>query len=313
MDIGGNVQNLFAYDAYGTLIASNASPQTMYLYAGQQFDQTLGLYFNRARYLNAGTGRFWTMDTYAGDNEDPLSLHKYLYCQGNPINGIDPSGHDGDMGSLMSTITTIGYMAANIGLRAAPALTRVTVVIFEATTGESVAIGGGAAITGYAAMSRVEGGIGSWTTAVSKLQGVTFGPFSYVRSLIRGTTGNANHLNQTAAFPAIIRKAAGCVELDGNPLVTGTEHNQFHQVLEQFWDQFRRTDKIPTNKQYLTALRSGLSSIVDGSTKLKKFTDDEVNAMVDFAEQEQIGYGYFDGPGGMPPRVPGSMNLDYGN
>jgi RHS repeat-associated protein len=93
VDIGGNVQNLFAYDAYGTLIASNASPQTLYLYCGQQFDQNLGLYYNRARYLNAGTGRFWTMDDTDGNNEDPLSLHKYLYGECNPIDNEDPSGN----------------------------------------------------------------------------------------------------------------------------------------------------------------------------------------------------------------------------
>jgi RHS repeat-associated protein len=85
--------NAFAYDAYGNLIASNGVPQTAYLYAGQQFDPDLGLYYNRARYLNAGTGRFWTMDSYAGNNEDPLSLHKYLYCQGNPVNNTDPNGN----------------------------------------------------------------------------------------------------------------------------------------------------------------------------------------------------------------------------
>ncbi|HEV2329129.1 MAG TPA: hypothetical protein VGY56_10115 [Verrucomicrobiae bacterium] len=44
---------------------------------------------------------------------------------------------------------------------------------------------------------------------------------------------------------------------------------------------------------------------------LRKFTDDQVNAMVDFAEKEQIGAGYFDG-GGKPPRIPDSMNLNYG-
>jgi RHS repeat-associated protein len=75
------------------LIASNAAPQTAYLYCGEQFDSDLGLYYLRARYLNPNTGRFWTMDTYEGDNKDPLSLHKYLYCRGNPVNGIDPSGH----------------------------------------------------------------------------------------------------------------------------------------------------------------------------------------------------------------------------
>jgi RHS repeat-associated protein len=45
-------------------------------------------------YLNPNTGRFWTMDTFAGNNQDPLSLHKYLYATDNPVNQVDPSGHD---------------------------------------------------------------------------------------------------------------------------------------------------------------------------------------------------------------------------
>ncbi|HTR41666.1 MAG TPA: hypothetical protein VMH87_08635 [Pseudomonadales bacterium] len=49
---------------------------------------------NRARYLNTGTGRFWTMDTYQGNNEDSLSLHKYLYGADDPVNLMDPSGND---------------------------------------------------------------------------------------------------------------------------------------------------------------------------------------------------------------------------
>jgi len=91
-DQGGIFDNAFAYDAYGTLIASNSVPQTVFLYCGEQFDTDLGQYYFRNRTYNPGTGRFWTMDTFAGNNEDPLSLHKYLYCQGNPINGKDPSG-----------------------------------------------------------------------------------------------------------------------------------------------------------------------------------------------------------------------------
>lgn len=51
-------------------------------------------------YLNPDTGRFWTMDSYEGDNEDPLSLHKYLYAQDDPVMMVDPSGHDGDLLSL---------------------------------------------------------------------------------------------------------------------------------------------------------------------------------------------------------------------
>jgi hypothetical protein len=49
---------------------------------------------SQARYLNVNTGRFQTLDTFQGNNEDPLSLHKYLYAQDNPVNLIDPYGLD---------------------------------------------------------------------------------------------------------------------------------------------------------------------------------------------------------------------------
>jgi RHS repeat-associated protein len=71
------------------------------LFAGEQFDPELGLYYNRARYLDVRAGRFWGMDTDEGDDTDPLSLHKYLYASGNPVSRVDPSGNDDfDMASL---------------------------------------------------------------------------------------------------------------------------------------------------------------------------------------------------------------------
>jgi RHS repeat-associated protein len=112
-DNGGAVVNVLVYDAYGNLIASNGVLQTAYLYSGQQFDPDLGLYLNRARYLNTGTGRFWTMDSTEGDQEDPLSLHKYLYAADDPVDNEDPSGNDyGDfditIGSIFGFLSLIG-------------------------------------------------------------------------------------------------------------------------------------------------------------------------------------------------------------
>jgi RHS repeat-associated protein len=75
----------------GTTVA--ATPNE-FLFAGEQFDSDLNLYYNRARYLNVSTGRFWTMDTYDGTIRDPLSLHKYLYSEGDPINHLDASEND---------------------------------------------------------------------------------------------------------------------------------------------------------------------------------------------------------------------------
>jgi hypothetical protein len=65
-----------------------------------------------ALYLNPHTGRFWTMDTEEGSGDDPLSLHKYLYCNVNPQNHIDPSGHgDGDV----ATFSVSANLAAGLG------------------------------------------------------------------------------------------------------------------------------------------------------------------------------------------------------
>jgi RHS repeat-associated protein len=93
-DTSGVVAQWFVFDAYGTLVASNAAPATPLLYCGEYFDSNLGQYYLRARILNQGLGRFTTMDTYEGNQEDPLSLHKYGYGADNPVNNVDPSGHD---------------------------------------------------------------------------------------------------------------------------------------------------------------------------------------------------------------------------
>jgi RHS repeat-associated protein len=92
-DTSTNVTDTFTFDAYGTLIVRTGTNVNRFLYAGEQFDEDLGQYYLRARYLNPETGRFLTMDSHPGSNQDPLSLHKYLYAHNNPVNGIDPSGH----------------------------------------------------------------------------------------------------------------------------------------------------------------------------------------------------------------------------
>ena len=61
-------------------------------YRAEQYDSDLGLYYLRARYYNPVTGRFMSRDPEDGKPVDPMSLHKYLYAGGDPINRIDPSG-----------------------------------------------------------------------------------------------------------------------------------------------------------------------------------------------------------------------------
>jgi len=106
----GAVTDSYDYDAFGNLINSTGNTPNNYLFAGEQYDPALGMYYNRARYYNNSTGRFWSMDTYEGDPHSPLSLHKYLYAQDNAVSSVDPSGNQID--------DVVGSMAVDMTLNA---------------------------------------------------------------------------------------------------------------------------------------------------------------------------------------------------
>ena len=87
------VTDTYSYDAFGNLINSTGTTKNNYLFAGEEKDNTTGYYYLRARYMDTTTGRFTSMDSYLGSVDDPVSLHKYLYANANPVNYIDPSGY----------------------------------------------------------------------------------------------------------------------------------------------------------------------------------------------------------------------------
>jgi len=145
LDAAGHFANVFAYDAYGILIASNAPAQTTHLYCGEQLDPDVGFYYLRARYLAPGIGRFWTADPLEGNVEDPLSLHKYQYCQADPVNGRDPSGHaeDVDVGDIFASFDGFSEPTEYLAASKPAAGTQVTKLIYDITwyspRGKSVA------------------------------------------------------------------------------------------------------------------------------------------------------------------------------
>src|SRR6267142_2948173 len=111
-DTTGTVTDTYDYDAFGNLIHSTGTTPNNYLFAGEQFDPDLNLYYNRARYLNVSTGRFWSVDTDEGKDEQPLSLHKYLYAGGDSVNKSDPSGHDFSVVETLTVAVVITVLAA---------------------------------------------------------------------------------------------------------------------------------------------------------------------------------------------------------
>ena len=64
--------------------------------------------------MNPSTGTFISMDSYQGNIYDPVSLHKYLYANANPVMYTDPSGYATDK-NLTETVvaTTIAVILAS--------------------------------------------------------------------------------------------------------------------------------------------------------------------------------------------------------
>lgn len=82
----------YDYDAFGNQITHTGTMPNNYMYRGEAYDSDLGLYYLRARWMNPLTGRFLSRDPEDGIPTEPISLHKYVYADGDPVNASDPSG-----------------------------------------------------------------------------------------------------------------------------------------------------------------------------------------------------------------------------
>lgn len=87
------ITDTYTYDAYGNLLRKAGETENDYLYTGEQYNANTELYYLRARYMSPETGSFISMDMYAGTLDNPVSLHKYLYANANPVMYTDPTGY----------------------------------------------------------------------------------------------------------------------------------------------------------------------------------------------------------------------------
>jgi RHS repeat-associated protein len=149
----GQVTDTYVYDAFGTLITAAGTTNNRYLYTGEQFEPALGLYYLRARLMNPLTGRFWSMDSHAGSQADPVSLHKYLYANADPANQTDPTGKWSLSEVALATyvrvqVAAMTYPAAFTTLRAAVAVVNVVAFVTNPEFREAVIAGFGPAAAG---------------------------------------------------------------------------------------------------------------------------------------------------------------------
>ena len=95
-DESGALTDAYAYDSYGLLLHHQGSSDQPFTFVGQwgvqQEGQSGRLYHMRARYYDAATMRFLTMDPVWPVVSEPQSLNPYQYASANPTKFIDPWG-----------------------------------------------------------------------------------------------------------------------------------------------------------------------------------------------------------------------------
>ena len=99
IDTAGNVLRSYTYGPFGEVLEEfaeddPAAPSNSLMFTGQWFDSEIDQYYLRARMYDPHIGRFTSRDPVTGKFEEPLTLHKYLYCINDPMNRIDPWGWD---------------------------------------------------------------------------------------------------------------------------------------------------------------------------------------------------------------------------
>jgi RHS repeat-associated protein len=103
VDNSGSVVNHITYDSFGQVV-SQTDPSVVfrYGYTGREQDNDTGLDYYRARYYDAGVGRFISEDPIGFEAED---TNFYRYVSNNSVNLTDSSGYKVDIvGSPRRTI-----------------------------------------------------------------------------------------------------------------------------------------------------------------------------------------------------------------
>jgi len=140
-DTSVTIADDFSYDGYGVLLQDESAAQydpgytsqqaTNLLYAGEQWDASAQQYYLRARYYNPLNGLFNRIDPFAGNSQDPQSLHKYLYAHSSPVMNVDPSGEL--IGGVTGLINAVAIRIMLFGMKYGPTIAAGTFAVTKIT------------------------------------------------------------------------------------------------------------------------------------------------------------------------------------
>jgi len=84
----GSLAQTYTFDSFGNTTASSGSLTNPFQYTGREWDPETSLYYYRARYLDASSGRFASEDLLRFKSGSNF----YAYVRNSPVNLKDPTG-----------------------------------------------------------------------------------------------------------------------------------------------------------------------------------------------------------------------------
>lgn len=164
---GGDLKASYEYDSWGNCTVKDAEDNIItssnhigninpIRYRGYYYDNDLGLYYLQSRYYDATIGRFINADSeISGIGSSILGNNSFAYCQNNPVNSSDPTGHWPKwLGGALTIAGGVAQIAAGAALGA-----------FSSWTGIGAVAAGLLVINGGATVVQ---GIGQVVNAVTK-------------------------------------------------------------------------------------------------------------------------------------------------
>ena len=239
-------------------LRATATPLSCYLYTGEQMDPDLGMYYLRARYYQPSNGRFWTLDSFEGPQNDPLSLHKYAYCRGDPVNRSDPSGYS-DTISFGAAMSSFSGMVATVAFRAAPIANKITIILYESISGTTF-VGGAGLLAGGKVAVTVVGGVTKFIDPLAKAhtekialagfkEAGKYGvwPFKVLKKLVPSGSGLEKHHLVEKRFKDILQVSA-----DDIPSIALTTEEHAKYTARWLAEIGRRNMDVPITTQTAT-------------------------------------------------------------
>lgn len=216
----GQDKNVSAtYDAYGVPRSSATAVdlRSSFAFAQEYFDQLSSLVYLRARYYSPKHMAFISMDRYRQEN-------RYAYCEGDPINNIDPLGLS--WWSWLATavgVVVAGIVTMGVGWAVGAALGFAGVSAATAATASAVIGGAVGSVAGAYASSRVSGTPYTWHDAL--IDAVVGGSAGLVGRLVEpvaeGWAKGMSELGKSTFTSAVTNSAEEGTSALLRPILTG--------------------------------------------------------------------------------------------